>query len=115
MLVVRHKKKFLFSTILVFLAAGLLLSFRGSEIKTSFPVPRSAELTKQDMKERYAEYSWGPASESYGLPFYYTIIIRLWGWNQEMRFGATTYYEKQGTVISATSLNNNLFISIEKE
>ena len=93
-MIARNKKKFLIGIVILLLIGGPLLFFRSSEVNTNFPIPKGAELTRQNVKEGYEEYNWRPASEENGLPFYYAIVIRLWGWKQESRFGATTYYEK---------------------
>ena len=79
-------------------------NFVESTIIGDFPVPSNAELTKEDPIIKFEQYTWGPASEEKGLPFYYKTIIKQWGWEEKSREGAMTYYEKQGKVVSVTIL-----------
>jgi len=110
----KNRKRIIGISILALIVGYFGLAFRGSAVNNNFPVPKGAELTRQEIKEGYEQYEWNPASEENGLPVYYMIVIRIWGWKQESRFGATTYYEKQRAKISVTSLTECLFISIEE-
>ena len=88
-------------------------NFVESTIIGDFPVPSDAQLTKEDPIIKFEQYTWGPASEENGLPFYYKIIIKQWGWEEKSREGAVTFYEKQGKVVSVISQRKYLFISAE--
>ena len=87
--------------------------YRESELVASFPVPLAATLVKADHEMMYEEYKWGAAAEADGIPPYYWMVIRLWGWRKLSQEGAMTIYEKNGTEMSLLSFDNDIYVGKE--
>lgn len=70
----------------------LLFLYLPSEDLYNFPVPRNAELIKEN--EMAKSYNWSSAIEEYGIPFGYELVIKINGWKQGEREGASVIYTK---------------------
>lgn len=87
------------------------LSCKESSVVAGFPVPVTAELTKEDKTEMFEIYDWRRASEENGLPLSYLAMIRLWGWKEADVMGTMTTYEKDGRKVDVVSQTRYLSIS----
>lgn len=70
----------------------LLFLYLPSEDLYNFPVPRNAELIKEN--EVTKSYDWSTASEENGIPFGYELVIKINGWKKGEREGALVLYTK---------------------
>ncbi|TWT27214.1 hypothetical protein [Planomicrobium sp. CPCC 101110] len=83
----------------------IFFSYQPSEEVSDFPVPKKAELIEANRHAR--TYNWAPASEENGIPFGYKIVLKVNGWEEQEREGASVIYtkgDKQVDVISQTQL-----------
>jgi hypothetical protein len=111
------KKRYIISTvfiiILILISNLFFFGYRESTVNAGFPVPKSAELVKENMENMNEEFHWRYASEENGLPYFYKAVIRGWGWKKESQEGSHTVYEKEGRKVYVISQTDYLFISKE--
>ncbi len=104
-------KKFLF--IFVFLIVIIFfIAHKPSKLNKGFPIPLTAIQSKIDYKHQYVVYKWKMTSEEHGLPGYYELILKLWGWNEikEEALGIRRVFSKNGEIVHILSLNDKIEI-----
>ncbi|MDN7240736.1 hypothetical protein QWY14_02995 [Planococcus sp. N028] len=57
-----------------------------------FPVPKNAELMREDIYGN--SYNWSPVSEEEGIPFAYELVLKINGWDKGEIEGTSVYYSK---------------------
>ena len=77
-----------------------------SEDLFNFPVPRNAELIKEN--EIVKSYDWSSASEENGIPFGYKLVLKVNGWKEGEREGASVSYTKGNKKIDLISTTKHL-------
>lgn len=105
------KNKFNLAIIFILLIGGILVfttyfSYEENSKFFNFPIPKNVELLSD--REDVAIYNWSRATEENGVPFVYEIIIKLKGWSNVGREGASTSYEKDGHRIDLISQTDQL-------
>jgi len=86
----------------------LLFLYLPSEDFYNFPVPRNAELIKENEKAK--SYYWSAAIEEYGIPFGYELVIKINGWKKGEREGALVLYTKGNKIIDLILTREHLDI-----
>lgn len=81
---IKYSKFIIIAVLFISTAFIYLFSFKESKEFTGFPVPKGAELTEKESK--LEKYNWASASEEYGFPLRYQLIIKLWGWDKESKW-----------------------------
>ncbi|MFB7158160.1 hypothetical protein [Lysinibacillus sp. NPDC056232] len=79
-----------------------------SEKYRDFPVPISAQLTKEN--ENNSVYEWSMSSDENGIPISYRLIIWVNGWEKVVREGTLTIYEKDEVQIHLSSDRDEIII-----
>lgn len=79
-----------------------------SEKYNDFPVPKSAQLTQEN--EYDSVYEWSKSSDINGIPFSYSLIIWLYGWEEVVREGTLIIYERDGNQIHLSSQRGEISI-----
>ncbi|MCT2346183.1 hypothetical protein AB9M62_04715 [Bacillales bacterium AN1005] len=98
------------TTIFIFSVYYFFFYYQESEMFAGFPVPLAANLVKADQENRYEEYKWWAASETDSITPYYWLVIRIWGWQEKEREGASTTYEKDGTEVFLSSFDKVIYL-----
>ncbi|MDM5248604.1 hypothetical protein [Lysinibacillus sp. G4S2] len=75
---------------------------------SDFPIPRSAKLIQEN--EDISVYEWSKSSDLNGIPFSYSLIIRVNGWEKVVREGTLTIYEKDRVQIHLSSGRDEIVI-----
>ncbi|WKA53227.1 hypothetical protein [Planococcus shixiaomingii] len=104
------RKMFLLFAAFLLLTSGIFyyatfFSYHPSKELSNFPIPKKAELVAENYFVRI--YSWTPASEEYGIPFGYELVLKFNGWEEQEREGASVIYtkgDKEIDVICQTQL-----------
>lgn len=76
-----------------------------------FPVPKYAEVVRDTEHSR--SYHWSKASEEYGIPNGYKLVLKAYGWKKGERLGALVYYSKGKHKIALISTTKQLSIALE--
>ncbi|MFF3023879.1 hypothetical protein ACFVRR_14685 [Gottfriedia sp. NPDC057948] len=101
-------KKILFT--FLFLIILFFVVHKPSKLNKGFPIPLTAFQSNIDYKNQYEVYNWKMASEEHGLPYYYELILKMWGWNEvkEEALGARKVFTKDGEIVNIISLNDKM-------
>ncbi|WKA56642.1 hypothetical protein [Planococcus shixiaomingii] len=75
--------------------------YEPSEDLYGFPIPKNAELVREDIYGN--SYSWSPVSEEEGIPFAYELVLKLNGWHKGEIEGASVYYYKGSNKVDLVS------------
>lgn len=75
-----------------------------------FPIPKDAELTKEE--ENFIEYNWSKASEENGIPKRYQKELEKEGWDIDWREGSATVYKKDAIKVLLICSTDYLSISL---
>lgn len=86
--------------------------YEPSEDLYGFPIPKNAELVQKSIKSE--SFDWSRASEEYGIPFDYEIVLKVNGWRKGEREGASVLYTKGNHSIDLISTTKRLDMIIIK-
>ncbi|MGN7116957.1 hypothetical protein [Lysinibacillus odysseyi] len=87
-------------------------SYQSLEDMNDFPVPKSAELVKEEDNAKY--YEWDGASTANGLPKGYQLVIQNRGWEETAREGETITYKKGNVILQLQYDDDSIDIMKEK-
>ncbi|EIT84370.1 hypothetical protein A374_16328 [Fictibacillus macauensis ZFHKF-1] len=109
----RTRLLLLSATLLTGVALFLLITlvrYEPARQLSSFPIPKSAKVL-QTLPHGY-ESEWASASEENGIPWSYQLVLKMKGWHEGERMGASTIYTKGTQKVDIVSTTERLDIQL---